>query len=255
MPLQPPKRTPDGFHLAIDPAVSTPTVRWNSVASKWECSPEMASWLATQRTVLVGELVSHGNWFSRPPRREVLEVMFSPWTGSNETGGSVDETDDTSNGVQFVCPTPILPEDAQKDGCSATWAMVGILMTSKMISPVWSIAEIQNDPSGPSDTISLFDGDTDTDADADGREIQFHEIESDLQTAPTKLKTREWEARKFLGKERVREARLKAQIAKRIAKKEESRYYEQFGDPDENESRISDFDLTDTDSDESDESE
>jgi len=193
--------------------------------------------------------VSHGNWFSRPPRREVLEAMFTPWIGSNVSDGS--------DGRQFVCPTPILPEESQTAGCSASWVLEGILMTSKFISPVWSIAEIQNDPAIPSDTISLFeedvdadvDADADADADAEGREIQFHEIETDVQTAPTKLKTREWEARKFLGKERVREARLKAQIAKRIAKKEESRYYEQFGDPDENESRISDFDLTDTDPD------
>lgn len=243
MPLQPPKRTPDGFHMAIDPAVSTPSSRWNPAAGKWECSPDMAIWLTTQRTILLGELVSHGNWFSRPPRREVLESMFTPWIGSNVSDGS-DER-------QFVCPTPILPEESQTVGCSATWVLEGILMTSKLISPVWSIVDIQNDPAIPSDTISLFEEDIDVDADADaeGREIQFHEIETDVQTVPTKLKTREWEARKFLGKERVREARLKAQIAKRIAKKEESRYYEQFGDPDENESRISDFDLTDTDTD------
>ena len=78
--------------------------------------------------------------------------------------------------------------------------------------------------------------------------MQCDEIETVKQATPTKLKIREWEARKFIGKERVREARLKAQIARKIAKKEESRYYEQFGDPDDDESRMSVFDLTDSES-------
>jgi hypothetical protein len=217
--------------MALDPIMITPPVLWNTVVSKWECSPEMSSWLSQQRTTIIGELISHGNWFSRPPRREMIEAMFSPWCASDA--------------IQFVCPTPILPEDS--NGCvSAKWSLDGVIMSANSFSPVWSIHEIQGQP----DTITLLDdAERDVENDGDSREIQFHEIETDKQTAPTKLKSREWEARKFLGKERVREARLKAQIAKRIAKKEESRYYEQFGVPDDNESRISDFDLTDSDSD------
>lgn len=220
MPLQPPKRTPEGFYMAIEPSLSSPTVRWNAVSGAWECSSDMIAWCAAQRTTLLGELISHGNWFSRPPRREMLETLFTPWI----------------QGGLFVCPTPVAPGAI----ISAVWSFDGILMSSKVISPVWSILSVQEE-SATSDTISLFD-------EAEGREIQFDEIETVKQAAPTKLKSREWEARKFIGKERVREARLKAQIARKIAKKEESRYYEQFGDPDDDESRMSVFDLTDSES-------
>jgi hypothetical protein len=137
----------------------------------------------------------------------------------------------------FVCPTPVAPGAI----ISAIWSFDGILMSSKVISPVLSILSVQEESAPHSDMISLFD-------EAEGREIQFDEIETEKQTAPTKLKSREWEARKFIGNERVREARLKAQIARKIAKKEESRYYEQFGDPDDDESRMSVFDLTDSES-------
>jgi hypothetical protein len=68
-------------------------------------------------------------------------------------------------------------------------------------------------------------------------------------SAPTHIRSREWEARKFMAKERVREARLKAQMADRIAAREERRFYTQFGDLDETESHFSEYDLTDEESD------
>jgi hypothetical protein len=105
------------------------------------------------------------------------------------------------------------------------------------------------------DTISLFgDGDSDID-DGDGetvdgggetREIQLDDLEDAPATAaPMRIRTREWEARKFMAKERVRETRLKAQIAAHLAHKEESRYYAQFGDLEDGESHFSEYDLTD----------
>jgi len=234
MRLQPPKRTSEGFHLAIDPLI-TPAVQWNPVALRWDCSSDMVSWITTQRSALVEELLVHKNWFSHPPRRETLDTLFVPWV----------ITDKDSGESRFVCPLPTLQEVDNGANIRAEWSLDGILMTAKAISPVWSISSVTKDTPS-SDTITLFES---NELEADGREIQFHEIESVIQSAPTKLKGREWEARKFVGKERVREARLKAQIARRIAKKEESRYYEQFGDPEDGESRISEFDLTDSDSD------
>lgn len=227
MPLQPPKRTPEGFYLGVDPYISTPSIRWNGV---WECNTEMVAWLSEQRMLLMNDLLSHGNWFSRPPRRETLDTLFAPWYSIS--GEAVEAT--------FICPTPTLSDASPK---KAIWKLDGILMSAKAITPVWSILSIQDEVP---DTITLFDDSED----GQSREIQFHEIETVLQSdsAPTKLRGREWEARKFIGKERVREARLKAQISKRIAKKEESRYYQQFGVPDDGESRMSDFDLTDSES-------
>lgn len=236
MRLQPPKRTSEGFHLAIDPMI-TPAVHWNPVALRWECSPEMVSWITAQRSALIDELLVHKNWFSHPPRRETLDTLFVPWA----------ITDKDSGESRFVCALPILQETDNGTNIRAEWSLDGILMTAKAISPVWSLSSVVKDT--PSDTITLFEERTSNESETDGREIKFDEIESVIQSAPTKLKGREWEARKFVGKERVREARLKAQIARRIAKKEESRYYEQFGDPEDGESRISEFDLTDSDSD------
>jgi hypothetical protein len=47
-----------------------------------------------------------------------------------------------------------------------------------------------------------------------------------------------------MAKERVREARLKSQIATRVAEKEEERFVRMFGELDDAESRFSEYDLT-----------
>jgi hypothetical protein len=88
--------------------------------------------------------------------------------------------------------------------------------------------------------------------DGDVREIHLDDIAPASAVAsatPTHIRSREWEARKFLSKERVREARLKAQIADRVARKEEDRFYAQFGELDDAESHFSEYDLTDNESD------
>ena len=131
-------------------------------------------------------------------------------------------------------------------------------MSSTSIDPVWSVGTAIPDES--LDRISLFGGGgEESEDDGDGRlsvgsglrEIQIDDIEDAPETAgaapPAQIRSREWEARKFLAKERVREARLKAQIARHLAAKEEERYYRQFGDPDDGESHFSDYDLSDTD--------
>jgi hypothetical protein len=128
-------------------------------------------------------------------------------------------------------------------------------MSSTEISPVWSLSDVHKDEMV--DQISLF-GDDDKDeaataAETETREIQIDDIAtaSPAEAGPTMVRSREWESRKFLCKERVREARLKAQIAEHFAAKEEARYYAQFGELDDGESRFSDYDLSDAeDSDE-----
>lgn len=128
---------------------------------------------------------------------------------------------------------------------SATWILEGILMTSTEITPIWSVGDYTQDEM--QDTISLF-GDEDEEGvkgPQETREIEIEEIDNAPAAAPTHIRSREWEARKFLAKERVREARLKAQIAKSLARKEESRFYRQFGDLDDAESHFSEYDLTD----------
>lgn len=245
MPLQPPKRTPAGFFLALQPAVTSPRIRWTN--SVWD-SPtgEWMSWADSCRKTLIGELLSHGNWFSRPPRHDIIEPLFSPWSAKSMQGNYI-----------FSCKEPQTP-GAEGSSGSAAWQLEGIIMSATSISPVWSVVEPEVDEM--QDTISLFgdgetvDGDDDS-VDSAGapetREIQFEDIADaspELQGTVTHVRSREWEARKFLAKERVREARLKAQIATRLARKEEARFYSQFGDLDDGESHFSDYDLTDDES-------
>jgi hypothetical protein len=136
-------------------------------------------------------------------------------------------------------------------------------MSSSSITPVWALTDIVMDVQ--QDTISLFgDGDSEAGdgetvdgdlADGETREIQLDDLEeAPAAVTPMRIRTREWEARKFMAKERVRESRLKAQIAARLAHKEESRYYSQFGDLDETESHFSEYDLTEDEVSDSEES-
>jgi hypothetical protein len=250
MPLQPPKRTAAGFFVTAAPPIETPEIRWMAEGRWVDLSGETATawmaWADSQRNSLLGELLGHGNWFSRPPRRDILEPLFSPWISRSLSGT-----------IGFACKLPGVPGGGGDSG-RATWQLEGLLMNGTGIDPVWSVAKTIPDES--LDRISLFGGDSDAeDDDADNkslREIQLEEIEDApaLSGPPAQIRSREWEARKFLAKERVREARLKAQIARHLAAKEEDRFYRQFGDLEDAESHFSDYDLSDTDSDGSDSS-
>lgn len=128
----------------------------------------------------------------------------------------------------------------------ANWCLEGLTMSSSAVVPRWKVTDFV--AAEEQDTISIF-GDANTvdgDEDQETREIEFDDIKLESPTAaPTRMRNREWEAAKFLAKERVREARLKAQIAERLAAKEESRFYAKFGDLEDGESHFSEYDLTD----------
>lgn len=236
MTIQPPKKNPTNgsYSLALNPPVSSP--RLVTDGTKWILTSEWSDWASTQRSSLIGELISHGTWFSRPPRRDIIEPLFAPWSGKKTTQG-VEE---------FFCKSPEVPGSG-----SAVWSLTGLTMSATAITPVWSIEDFQESPE--QDTISLF-GDADTadgsegdEEDEETKEIRFEDIESasPATAEPTRIRNREWEARKFMAKERVREARLKAQIADRMAAKEESRFYTLYGELSDNESHFSEYDLTD----------
>jgi hypothetical protein len=127
-------------------------------------------------------------------------------------------------------------------------------MTSSHITPTIQLVDVHADPDV--DTISLF-GDEEEDGDEGERNIQLTEIESD----PILIRgrrgqgqghghghsqetNRDWEAKRFMVKDRVRESRLKARIAEHMAAKEEERFRKMFGDLDDNESQFSDYDLS-----------
>jgi hypothetical protein len=227
--LTPPKRTSAGYYLALVTPAKT-HMFWTAQGT-WKYTSDFMTFAVDTRSRLLGELVSHGSWFSKPPRQEVLSSLFKPWVA----------TVDGKDGI--VCETPKIPGTAGSTG-RAVWKLQGILMSATHITPVWTIDDYQQDDQ--QDTISLF-GDDDDDAVGcqETREINIEDIDDAPPAGITHIRSREWEARKFLAKERVREARLKAQIAKRLSIKEESRFYRQFGDLDDAESHFSEYDLTD----------
>jgi hypothetical protein len=272
MPLQPPKKTAAGYYLALQPPVTAPETTWSKDGywippAKDASDNQWLPWAETHRSSLLGELLSHGNWFSRPPRRDILEPIFTPWVSRTMGGDWV-----------FASKVPDVPGPSGVGG-TAVWQLEGLLMTPLAIEPVWTLLDVR--PNEDLDRISLFgdvetvDGDNEDSGDEtvfkrisvvppneaqpaiaaaleDGgetREIQIDEIAEAPDDGPKfRIRSREWETRKFLAKERVREARLKAQIARRLADREETRFYAQFGELDDGESHFSDYDLSDAES-------
>jgi hypothetical protein len=230
MALQPPKKNAVGFFLAITPPISSPRLQWDT-SGNWTVTPEWSAWASKQRTSLLETLLNSPKWFSKPPRREVLDPLFHPWDGKSMQGVPL-----------FLCPPPEAPEAGIAG--SALWQLQGLMMSSRAITPVWVLEQVVREERV--EAISLFDDGLTVDSDeSESREIQLEEVDDSPEPAPpTRIRSREWEAKKFMAKERVREARLKAQIAVRMAETEETRFFRIFGDLDDAESNFSDYDLS-----------
>ena len=234
MALQPPKKNAVGFFLAITPPIASPRLSWDT-SGNWTVTSEWSSWAIHQRSSLLETLLNNPKWFSKPPRREILDPLFHPWEGKTMQGAPI-----------FLCPPPEAPEG---ESGSAIWQLQGLMMSSKAITPVWVLDQVVKDERV--EAISLFDDgltvdSDDSESDSQSREIQLEEVDagSPEQASTTRIRSREWEAKKFMSKERVREARLKAQIAVRMAETEEARFFRIFGDLDDAESNFSDYDLS-----------
>lgn len=219
MTLQPPKKNGTCYELAITPPVPAPRLHCNGTG--WIPNEEWVTWATEERQKRIGELLSHGSWFSRPPRREVIEPLFAPWVG--KVGGE----------TRIFCTVP-------GQVASAVWNLTGLTMTTAAITPIWTLSDVEDQ-----DTISLFGSPEPEEPEELTREIQFDDIAAAPESAPTRVRNREWDAAKFMAKERVRESRLKAQIAEHLARKEEARFYAKYGDLEDAESRFSEYDLSD----------
>lgn len=209
--------------MALTPPATSPEVAL--VSGTWTPTDDWYSWADEQRRTLLDQLLSHGSWFSKPPRREILEPLFSPWYG-------------TVQGEKKVFVSPSLEAGEAGASGKGTWTLEGLIMTASSITPVLTCTTFEK-----VEAIPFFEGDT-VEIE-DDREITLDEIESDG-APPTQIRNREWETKKFMGKERVREARLKAQIAQRMAEAEEARYYRHFGELDDGESHFSEYDLSES---------
>ena len=236
--LQPPKRGEDGrYFLTVTKPIQTPVQV--QFADHWIPTDQLYAWASALQTSLLDELTRHSNWFSRPPRRSQLELLFSTWIGKNMDGS-----------LQIFCKKIPDPPGPGK----ALWVLKGLYMTASDISPEWELTGFTPDPDPEGDTISLFGGEDEEDVGGSSsgvggsgsggdKEIQFDDIATSHEGAPIRIRNREWDTKRFLAKERVREARLKAQIAEHMASKEEARFHRLYGDLDDNESHFSDYDL------------
>ena len=233
MALQAPKKNAVGFFLAITPSIGSPRLQWD-ISGNWTVTAEWSTWASKQRSALLETLLTNPKWFSKPPRREILDPLFNQWDGKTMQGAPI-----------FLCPPPEAPEG---ESGTAIWQLQGLMMSSKAITPVWVLDQVVKDERV--EAISLFDdgltvdSDGDSENDSESREIQLEEVDADSPAPTTRIRSREWEAKKFMSKERVREARLKAQIAVRMAETEEARFFRIFGDLDDAESNFSDYDLS-----------
>jgi hypothetical protein len=228
MELHPPKKTSAGYFLRCESPVRMPSLRF---ADKWVLTAEWKAAADRIRSATITKLVTSPRWFTKPPRQEVLEPLFSPW--AVQKGAA----------VELQCRSPDIPGVAGE----AVWCLTGIIMSGTDISPMWEVVDVKMDDT--TDAISIFGGSDEGEEEAETREIHLDDISEALPVGePTRIRNREWERRKFIAKEMVRETRLKAVLATRMARKEEARFYAQFGEMDDGESHFSEYDLTDEDS-------
>jgi hypothetical protein len=199
---------------------------------KWTLTVDWKAAADSIRTTIIAKLIASPRWFTKPPRQEVLEPLFSPW--AVQKGAT----------VELQCTAPDVPGASGE----AVWCLTGIIMSGTDISPMWEVVDAKMDDNV--DAISIFGGsDGDAEEEAETREIHLDDISEALPVGePTRIRNREWERRKFIAKEMVRETRLKAVLAARMARKEEARFYAQFGEMDDGESHFSEYDLTDDES-------
>lgn len=238
MKLQAPQRLPNGYRIPLSENQVTPSLVFNG--SAWQVTPEWMRATDTIRSVIVSLLYEQKDTlFKTSPTIKTLENLFTPWV-----------VIDTQNNISLKCDLP-LPE-TMKDG-SGVFELTGIAFIKKErgseILPVWNLQSYtENTP--------VVDLEMD-DLDSECREITL--IESEVPTADDsdtfKLNTdEEYNARKFAAKERVKEARLKAILARRAAEVETSRYFNDFNINDE-ESTFSEYDISDFSEDEEEEEE
>lgn len=245
-----PHKTTAGYILATADlsANTSPPLRFTiSATTSWCLTPEWSRWAEEKRLALIEELVSNPRWFTRAPSRDIVETLFTPWTGTTMRGES-----------EIFCEGPAVSPVVDVSGSgsesgpttgTASWSLVEIVLTSTSITPRWKLTSLEWTPTAAadadSDCISIFGHGSDT----EDKEIRFEDIEEAAPEpgteVPTRLRARNWDIHKSAAKQRVREARLKSQIASRIAEKEEMRFFRKYGDIEDGESRFSEYDSTD----------
>jgi len=224
--LSEPEKSASGFLIKIShrPALVT---KWE--AGKWKNDEELLAVILEARRQITEMLYEKRNsWFSSAPTKAQLNKLMKGW--ETKSLATVPDTSKNYIGSQTLVAVNIVG-----DGIFPRW-----------VSSVWQPEEVSK--------ISMPWAREDDDLEEidDSREINI-----DVDSAPVKLnhhEDRNYLDRKFATKERVKEARLKAQVAKRMAQRELHFFFENFT-LDDDESTFSDYDLTDNEEDEYEEEE
>jgi len=227
MKLSSPEPLHDGFKLRISEPIETPELTYD--VSGWQVN---ADWMRATDTVRARVLAllydSRTNLFKVPPTQKILENLFSPWVVINKDGV-----------LQFKCVLPELP--TQNSG-KAILELTGISIKKIGILPIWHIKSYsENTP------VVDFNWDESVDVENELREVTLleSEVPADSNGDTIQLQTdEEYNIRKFAAKERVKEARLKAILARRAAEVESQRYFNEFNINDA-ESTFSEYDISD----------
>jgi len=225
--LSEPEKTASGFLIRISqkPALLT---KWEG--GKWKNDEELLAVIMETRRQLIDMLFEkRTTWFSSAPTKSMLTKLMKGWDTKNLAMPS--DTSKNYSGSQTLTAVQISGEGIFPRWTSSVWQIDEV---SKISMP-WA--------QGSDDELEEID---------DSREINI-----DVDSAPVKLnhhEDRNYLDRKFAAKERVKEARLKAQVAKKMAFREINFFFENFT-LDDDESTFSDYDLTDNEDDEYEEEE
>ena len=217
--LDTPAETPE---IAFDGNCWQPDTQWMRVTDSWRDHLLALLW------------DSRDKLFKNPPSKKTLENIFAPIT-----------VIDTSGNLLVNSNLP-LPTDL-KEG-KGVFELTGIQILKSSIQALWHLkAYVVNTPVVDID----WDESKSQAAENEIREItlidqEVAEESSDLLRLNT---DEEYNARKFAAKERVKEARLKAILARRAAEVETQRYFEEFNINDA-ESTFSEYDISDFSGDE-----
>lgn len=230
------ERIEDGYKLTFSEPLETSELEYDG--SSWQVTQEWMKQTDSLRGTLVTLLYnSRATLFKTSPSQKTLENLLLPMTVVNDVGE-----------LSLVCQLPSPGPTAGK----GKPVINGLLIKKAGITPTWAVRTYsENTPVVEFDWNEAGSATTESEL----REITLIESEDAGADAPLRLNTdEEYNARKFAAKERVKEARLKAILARRAAEVETTRYYNDYTTG-ENESTFSEYDISDFDEEEEDEEE
>lgn len=232
------ERIPDGYKLTFSEVLKTPELSYDG--SNWVFRDEWMQTTDSLRESVVTLLYDNrASLFKNSPSQKTLENLLTPWLVITEDGSK-----------KWNCDLP--KPESSKEG-KGHLDINGLTIKKGGITPTWVIRAY--DEITP---VVEFDwNETASAGETELREITLieSEVPSEGTDATLRLNTdEEYNARKFAAKERVKEARLKAILARRAAEVETTRYYNEFSTGD-NESSFSEYDISDFEEEEEEEAE